>query len=212
MSASATSNRSGGTYDIPSSDRVGRREGGGEREEYDERDTELSTGLFSEENVSEKSDGSSLVHAPAPLLQPQSLTSVTVYQTSPSHLAHAHAQNNGSNNSSSGSGSKPSEAVCLRARFHSNSIDTGASQGSKIADEIEDGKDQNSIELKRTPSFLQKLTGKGKSPTRTTDKDKKGFLGLFKRKKQLGFADGVISKMSSDEAPHGAPVADSDNK
>lgn len=186
---------------------MGRREGGGEREEYDERDTELSTGLFSEENLSEKSDGSSLVQAPAPLLQPQSLTSVTVYQTSPSH-----AQNNGNSNSGSGSGSKPSEAVCLRARFHSNSIDTGASQGSRIADEIEDGKDHNSIELKRTPSFLQKLTGKGKSPVRATDKDKKGFLSLFKRKKQLGFADGVISKMSSDEAPHGTPVTDSDSK
>ena len=189
---------------------MGRRDGGEDREDYGETDTQASMGLSSVDDASEKSDGSSLVSAPAPLRQPQSLTSVTVYQTSPSHLVQV------SNNS--GNGPKSSEAVCLRARFHSNSIDTGTMQSNKIIDEIEGGKDENFIELKRTASFLQKLTGKGKSPQRTIDKDrdKKGFLSLFKRKKHLGFADDVMSKMNSDDGnysvPNGLSVTDSDNK
>ena len=214
-SAAIVSNRTQATNDT-SYERVGRREGGGDRDEYGESDTQVSMGLSSVDDASERSDGSSLVSTPAPFLQPQSLTSVTVYQTSPSHHTLALQSNSNSNSNVNKISPKLTEAAHLRARFHSNSIDTGPSRNSKITDEIEDSKDENFIELKRTPSFLQKLTGKGKSPIKTADKDKKGIFSLFKRKKQLGFADDVISKMISDDGnnslPNGLSATDGDNK
>jgi hypothetical protein len=169
-------------------------------------------GQSSVDDASESSSGSSLVPLPAPLRQPQSLTSVTVFQASPSHLSQANSSSSGSGGGGGG-GSRTSEPACLRPRFHSDSIDTNTFNTSKTLDDNEDNKDDTFIEIKRTPSFLQKITGKGKSPLRTPDKDKKGLFSIFKRKKQLGFADDVILKMnSSDGSPPGPSLLDCDNR
>ena len=195
------------TYDEPSSDAEGGREGGAGREDYGETDTQASVGQSSVDDASESSSGSSLVPLPAPLRQPQSLTSVTVFQASPLHLTQA----NSSSSIVSGGGSRTTDTACLRPRFHSDSIDTNTFNTTKTHDDNDDSKDDTLIEIKRTPSFLQKITGKGKSPLRTPDKDKKGLFSIFKRKKHLGFADDVICKMSSsDGSPPGPSLLDSD--
>lgn len=171
-------------------------------------------GQSSVDDASESSSGSSLVPLPAPLRQPQSLTSVTVFQATPSHLAQASSSSSGSGSGGGGGvGSRTSEPACLRPRFHSDCIDTNTFNTSKTLDDNDDSKDDSFIEIKRTPSFLQKITGKGKSPLRTPDKDKKGLFSIFKRKKQLGFADDVICKInSSDGSPPGPSLSDCDNR
>jgi hypothetical protein len=170
-------------------------------------------GQSSVDDASESSSGSSLVPLPAPLRQPQSLTSVTVFQASPSHLKKANSSSSSGSGGGVGGGSRTSEPACLRPRFHSDSIDTNTFNTSKTLDDNEDSKDDTFIEIKRTPSFLQKITGKGKSPLRTPDKDKKGLFSIFKRKKQLGFADDIICKMnSSDGSPPGPSLLDCDNR
>jgi hypothetical protein len=91
-----------------------------------------------------------------------------------------------------------------RARFHSKSIDVDSRQEDKDDD----------IVIKRTPSFMQILAGKGKTPPKSgekekekdkekekekdKEKEKKGFLsmGIFKRKKSVGIADPMRAQKS----------------
>ena len=138
------------TYDNPSSDAEGCRDGVAGREDYGETDTQASVGQSSVDDASESSSGSSLVPLPVPLRQPQSLTSVTVFQASPSHLTQANSSSNGG----SGGGSRPTETACLRPRFHSDSIDTNTFNTTRTLDDNDDSKDGNFIEIKRTPSFF----------------------------------------------------------